>query len=610
MTDLHEKESKEDPFSFADTTSSQDEAEDAFGGDTSSIHNSGVPVHQKYLIDDTRDDTVKQIETATEDDFFGGFESSPPPASNVESQATSEVPLASNEAVENSQEVVASSGDLGSFVAADNLSGAYGSTEDTASADVAQAAMERQEKPENSMPLAVDTVSCQSEEEVSDAARLSFQEPLTSHAPEQDFGTTNADFGSFENALESSPSQAAANAPLSENEDGGNNPFENLGESDLNDIPAEQEDNRAAEDAAPSHVGEHNKVGHRDSSDRLAQKENGGHSVGSKEQATPDDLDDNHDDNFGDFGSAELAQVDEDASEQPSANSSGEDDFGEFEDIEPATSQNEDIDNDFGEFGGSAQQGVNDGAADGEPLTEIDASDKDDFGDFGSAQAEQKIGNEEIRVNTNKKQRQHEEIEDDSFGEFGGVDLADETNQKGVDHEADSEDDDFGDFGGANISPPAHESVHAAASVDNQVSEDDFGDFDGAGLSAESNDEQVITVKQSIQDDVDDNFGDFGSAEPVSKVNDRPAVKDDASGDEFGDFSSFDEAEPVKVSSSGPVSSPQSPKLNVSDKALLDRANCVFQRLFGPHLAGCEADSQNDNEMDDANFSVKELLVS
>ena len=715
MTDLHEKESKEDPFSFANDpvadATCQDDEEDDFGDFTSG--STGVPIEAKSFADAIQDNAVKQGETTIEDDLFGGFESSAPPSTHIERLVASEQPVSSTEAEKNIGDIVGVPNpgpydDFGSFEAAESPGSDNSAIEVSVAADDKQGAMESKIKPDGilmtgpesgdynsvegtngkriskdkellrqdtgdaeetgSSENAIDPVITQSEKDILGEPSLDFKEAPASHASEQDIGTPIANFSSFGSALQSDPS-SEANGPSPEGKNEEVHPFGALGEADFKASSAEQEDDRGS-----GYIGEtsdaleSNSVDGKDFgglTNRADSKESGGGSVASEQQSAKDD---DIDDDFGEFGCAEVAEVcseDNDFGDfedtQPAASTgevphkdfgradlevindatageigtsqqvidaNNEDDFGDFRSTDKTASDegendakegqrhhNELAEEDFGEFGTATPsekpdevEVANDAKAGelGTPQQEIDANDEDDFDDFGNTQAEHNTAIEEGENDAKEGQRRHDELAEEDFGEFDTATPSEKPDEDAVDHapEPNDNDDDFGDFRDFE----GADENNAIGSVNEEVSEDDFGEFDEAVISGKSN-EHVSADRQIIQDDNDDDFGDFGSAEPISKV-EASATEGDASGDEFGDFSSFNETEPDHAATSGPVSSPQTLGLDGNDKALLDRAKNTFQRLFAPHSASVEVESEDDNDTNDTKSSVKELLVS
>ena len=225
-----------------------------------------------------------------------------------------------------------------------------------------------------------------------------------------------------------------------------------------------------------------------------------------------DDDDDDDGDDFGEFGSAERAEI---------ANTEDGKDIGDSGNTEVPEKSSADVHDDFSDFG----------AASAPEKSSADV--QDDFDDFGAASAPEKSS---------------ADVQDD-FGDFGAASAPEKST-------ADVEDD-FGDFGAASAPEKSSADVH-----------DDFGDFGAASAPEKSSanvqddfgDFGAVSAPEKSTADVEDDFGDFGAVSAPESANDiddfgdfgaASAPEKSNDDDEFGEFDAA-ESTPVDITASEP----------------------------------------------------------
>jgi hypothetical protein len=320
----------------------------------------------------------------------------------------------------------------------------------------------------------------------------------------------------------------------------------------------------------------------------VVQEQNGGRS----------NNDNDLDDSFGDFGSAEV--VDDDAATELNDNvlppvAVETSSLLVDQEIDHGIYRNDDgdDDDDFGGFGSASTELSSSLPVPAAASPTADIDETQDFGDFGSAGDEVAVPTTAIHCSDNDDDDfiapdadadnavqattatndNDDAVDDDDFGSFGNAEsatpqlLETDTATDTVPAAEASDDDDFGDF--AEVAAPAAEDdavpnestamadvvARAVAPSDDDDDNADFGDFGSA--AAELTSRVPTPPANATTDDVvddedeDDDFGDFGSADFTSAAassEPQPAAstaagKGDADADDFGDFSDFNEAE-------------------------------------------------------------------
>ena len=217
------------------------------------------------------------------------------------------------------------------------------------------------------------------------------------------------------------------------------------------------------------------------------------------------------------------------------------------------TSQHDNSDDDFGDFSGTAPQD--------KTLPSLDKAneDEDEFGDFGTAENKDSSEFEQGGFDSSAPVTEPSLVLDDPFADMPSSDAplpslslgmmtaiptnqTTETNPLGAAN--DEIDDEFGGF----ESPTAVQIEPTSNSLDmvgteprvtttSDSEEDDFGGF-GSAEPLPEQEKNVIGVKEEVGDD----FGDFGSAQQIVQENSQPADEDG-----FGDFGSAEYIAPIEA---------------------------------------------------------------